>query len=299
MNEALRTGRRSLARELSRIADASVAQSLMHLRDATLVPAQRIGVTGPPGAGKSTLIGRLARLRSSTHKPLAVIAIDPTSPKTCGSLLGDRIRMDAQLAGTDVYVRSLPSGRSVDGLSDNLADVLAAVEAHAFAEVIVETVGVGQAEYGVRTLVDTLVLVLGPNSGDQVQAMKAGILEMADIVVINKADQPGAERMALDIRTVLHRRGARDNQRQPTVLLTGASDDQSIAALSDAIDQHAASLAPVADNALNHRKRAVFHAQALLHRRVAEIVSEADGESLPNGVPALYRWLTARLSETS
>lgn len=299
MSHAGTMARRALAQNLSRIARASVSESLHYLRTAgPSRAARRIGFTGPPGAGKSTLVGRLAKLRVEHHAPLAIIAIDPSSPRTTGALLGDRIRMDALLAGADVYIRSLPSGWAADGLSDNLADVLAAVEAHAFAEILLETVGVGQVEYGARVLVDTLVLTLAPNSGDQVQAMKAGVIETADIVVVNKADQPGAERMAQDLRNVLAH-DMRRLRKPPPVLLTAANDVASLVALSDAIDEHARWRSEHVARHDATQARTLFHVRSLLNRRVAELIGNlpADAQSLP--AAELYALVIRRLTETN
>jgi len=291
-------GRRSLARRVSRLANASVNEALTLLRDEPAgVVSRRIGFTGPPGAGKSTLIGRLAKTRAARGDPLAVVAIDPSSPKSSGALLGDRVRMDALLAGTDVYIRSLPSGRSADGLSDNLADVLAAIEAEGFGEILVETVGVGQIEAGARALVDTLVLTMGPQSGDQIQAMKAGVLETADIVVINKADLAGAERMAQDIGAVLERqRGA--GRRVTPVLLTQAGNGASIEALSCAIDEHGAWRAAHTDAVQAAEARRLWHARSLLSRRVVEIVEALPADVRAASVARIYRHVARMMSES-
>ncbi|SDD31561.1 GTP-binding protein [Paraburkholderia lycopersici] len=289
-------GRRQLARDLSRLADASVTEALRLLRDEGAAASRRIGFTGPPGAGKSTLIGRLAKLRAARGATLAIVAIDPSSPKSSGALLGDRVRMDALLAGTDIYIRSLPSGRSADGLSDNLADVLAAIEAEGFAEILIETVGVGQVEAGARALVDTLVLAMGPQSGDQIQAMKAGVLETADIVVINKADLPGAERMAQDIRNVLERRSG-EGRRVPPVLLTQASDAASIEALSRAIDEHEAWSAVHVDAAQAAEARRLWHVRSLLGRRVAELIDALPANVREASVAQIYRYVANLMRE--
>ena len=188
MNEVSRNPRRALSRALSRIANADVSETLAQQNASTPATLSRIGITGAPGAGKSTLIARLAHLRKGVDRKIAVLAIDPTSPVSQGSILGDRIRMDSIADDPDIFIRSIPSRRAHDGLTDNTADLLNAMEGHGFDEVILESVGVGQAEYTIRTLVDTVVLVLLPESGDAIQAMKAGILEMADIYVVNKAD---------------------------------------------------------------------------------------------------------------
>ncbi|WP_341315246.1 GTP-binding protein [Paraburkholderia sp. IMGN_8] len=291
------SARRQLARDLSRIARASVAGSLQYLRDHGAVPARRIGFTGPPGAGKSTLIGRVAKARAARGEPIAIIAIDPSSPATSGALLGDRVRMDAVLADTDVFIRSLPSGWSADGLSDNLADVLAAVEGDGFDEILLETVGVGQVENGARALVDTLVLTMGPQSGDQIQAMKAGVLETADIVVINKCDLPGAERMAQDIRNVLERNRANGHRIAP-VLLTRANDDASIAQLSSAIDEHTQWRAAHVDAARAEEMRKLFHVRSLLTRRVAELIDTLPEDARAASVAQLYACIAKQIGDT-
>lgn len=286
--------RRQLARELSQVARASVAESLQYLRSSHARLARRIGFTGPPGAGKSTLIGHLAKARAAHGESIAIIAIDPSSPTTSGALLGDRVRMDAVLADTDVFIRSLPSGWSADGLSDNLADVLAAVEADGFSEILLETVGVGQVENGARALVDTLVLTMGPQSGDQIQAMKAGVLETADIVVINKCDLPGAERMAQDIRNVLERNRA-NGKRVAPVLLTQANDGASIARLSSAIDEHTQWRAAHVDAARAEETRKLFHVRSLLGRRVAELIDTLPADARAAPVAQLYACIAKQM----
>ena len=180
--------------------------------------ARRIGLTGAPGAGKSTLAGHLA-LHRARDRRLGVLAVDPSSPKSGGAILGDRIRMDELDGSAELYIRSIGSRSTSDGLSDNLPEMLDLMDAHGFDEVLLETVGVGQAEYAARVQVDTLVLVLLPESGDVVQAMKAGIMEMADIFVVNKADLPGAQKMATDIKRISAMARHTEGDWRPTVLL--------------------------------------------------------------------------------
>lgn len=292
--------RRELARRLTRIGRAGVSQALQSGLDACqLLGTACIGFTGAPGVGKSTLIARVAALRAGGGRRLAVIAIDPSSPHSEGALLGDRIRMDATLQSQDVFIRSLASGQATDGMADNLVEVLAAVGSSGFDEMLLETVGVGQVEYGARAVMDTAVLVLAPSSGDQIQAMKAGLLETADLLVVNKADQPGAARMAQDLRGIveLRRRAAQDWQ--PPVLQLAASDEASVRALSQAIDAHAAWRAAHVDTHEVSQQRLLLHAKALLHRRLAEVSAELDAQERALPLAALVELLARRLQVPS
>jgi LAO/AO transport system kinase len=293
MSTPPRNPRRALSRTLSRIANASVAETLADAGALTGGTVARIGVTGAPGAGKSSLIARLAGLRKQEGRRIAVLAIDPTSPVSKGSILGDRIRMDAIADDPDVFIRSIPSRRAHDGLADNTADLLNAMEGHGFDEIVLETVGVGQAEYTIRTLVDTVVLVLIPESGDAIQAMKAGILEMADIYVVNKADLPGAELMSAEIEQVAARE-AKDGW-TPPVIQTARNDEAGFAALDAAITAHAAWRAANTDADAVRRARARYQAQGLIGRRIQEVI-EAEGDTLLDlDQRALYDALSARL----
>lgn len=205
-------------------------------------PARRIGFTGAPGAGKSTLVGRLAMRRSREYR-VGVLAIDPTSPRSGGAILGDRIRIDEVDETGELYVRSVASKSATDGLADQAPEMLVAMEAFGFHELVLETVGVGQVEHAVRQIVDTLVLVIPPDAGDHVQAMKAGIAELADIFVVNKADLPGAQRMAADIKRVVASAKRPPHAWVPPVLLASIKEGDSTGALSLAIDEHSAWLA--------------------------------------------------------
>ncbi|WP_316156910.1 methylmalonyl Co-A mutase-associated GTPase MeaB [Cupriavidus sp. BIC8F] len=272
--------RAALGRTLTRIANATPAELVRRARrDTPQHPARRIGMTGAPGAGKSTLLGHLAMARASKGR-LGVLAVDPSSPRSGGAILGDRIRMDELGTSPELYIRSLGSRGTSDGLADNLPEMLDAMDDFGFAEVLLETVGVGQTEYAARAQVDTLVLLLLPDSGDMVQAMKAGIMEMADIFVVNKADLPGAQRMATDIRRI----GAITRHAQgawvPPVLLTAASRPDSVSALSDAIDRHQAWLAAAGRQAALRRQRARYRLKRLLEVQVAEMVANQNDEFL-------------------
>ncbi|HEY0836739.1 MAG TPA: hypothetical protein VGE72_22705 [Azospirillum sp.] len=290
--------RRALSRTLSRLASAPVAEVLAHHSErAPSRPAWRIGVTGSPGVGKSTLIGRLARHRldRGAVESMAVLAIDPTSPLTGGSLLGDRIRMDAAADDPRLFIRSLPSRRSHDGLTDNLPDLLLALEEHGFDEVLVETVGIGQVEYTVRTLVDTVVLVLHPEAGDAVQAMKAGILEVADVYVVNKADLPGARRTVAEIRAVAGRTVG-DSGWAPPVVAVAHGEPAGLAALDEALDRHRAWLSGRRDARAVARARARQHALSLFIRRLEELADMTVPELFDGRIDAIFDTIVQRLA---
>ncbi|VTU15060.1 putative GTPase/MT1543 [Variovorax sp. SRS16] len=268
--------RRALGRTLTQLTNASALELARRpLREAAACSARRIGITGAPGAGKSTLLGHLALARAARGR-LGVLAVDPSSPKTGGAILGDRVRMDELAGAAELYIRSLGSRKTSDGLADNLPEMLDAMDDFGFAEVMLETVGVGQTDYAARVQVDTLVLVLLPESGDTVQAMKAGIMEMADIFVVNKADLPGARKMATDIQRIAaitrHAQGAW----VPPVLLASASQPASVDALSQAIDRHQSWLAAGDLRQSLKDQRARYRLRRLLEIRAAEVVAEQD-----------------------
>ncbi|HEY0673946.1 MAG TPA: methylmalonyl Co-A mutase-associated GTPase MeaB [Longimicrobiales bacterium] len=168
--------------------------------------AQRIGITGPPGAGKSTLSAALTRHYRNEGRTVAVVAVDPTSPFTGGALLGDRIRMNEVALDEGVFIRSMATRGSLGGLSITTKEVADVMDAFGFDYLLIETVGVGQSELDVAAAADTTVVVLVPESGDSIQAMKAGLMEIADLFVINKADRPGADRLAREVDMMLHLR---------------------------------------------------------------------------------------------
>ncbi|MDE2086320.1 MAG: hypothetical protein KGI63_03685 [Xanthomonadaceae bacterium] len=288
--------RRDLARRLSLISRAGVEQTLRgELGPQRPGGVYCVGFTGAPGAGKSTLISRVAGLRAAGGRKMAVIAVDPSSPHSAGALLGDRIRMDAALDAHDVFIRSLASGQATDGMADNLPAILAAVGASGFDEVLLETVGVGQVEYGARTLMDTAVLVLAPGAGDQIQAMKAGQLETADLLVVNKADQPGSARLAQDLRGVVEYRPRDPGAWVPRVLLVAAADAASTGALCEAIDAHAAWRGEHVDAERLAQQRLLLHARGLLQRRLAEVSAQLTPRERALPLAALYELLALRL----
>ncbi len=201
--------------------------------------ARVIGITGPPGVGKSTLIGRVARAYRDQGRKVGILAVDPTSPLTGGALLGDRIRMQELAVDPGVYIRSLATRGAVGGVARAAARLVAVLDALGYEIVLLETVGAGQDEVEVAAISGTTVLILMPGQGDEIQALKAGLIEIADIIVVNKADREGADQLAAQLRSVL-RLGARPDDRGwvPPVLKTVAADGTGIPELLSAIDRH-------------------------------------------------------------
>ena len=205
---AFQEGKRSaLGRAITLVENEGAGfQELLHAVLTEGPRAGRVGITGPPGAGKSTLVAALATAYRGNNERVGVVAVDPTSPFSGGALLGDRIRMNDLATDPGIFIRSMATRGSLGGLATTTREVLDLMDAFGFERVLVETVGVGQTELEITGAADTVVVVLVPESGDAIQAMKAGLMEIADVFVVNKADRPGADRLIKEIRTALHLR---------------------------------------------------------------------------------------------
>ena len=234
--------------------------------------AARVGVTGPPGGGKSTLVNELARLLRARECSVGILAVDPSSPFTGGALLGDRIRMEDRTLDPGVFIRSMASRRSHGGMAVAAVDACDAMDAFGLEEILLETVGVGQAEYDVVAAADTVLVVLCPGAGDGIQAMKAGLLEVADVLVVNKADVAGADRLAADLEEAVHLRGSGRLAWLTPVVSCSAGVASGVEGVLAAVDAHREHLA--ADDRLEVSRRAKRVEQ------VERVVSERLGEAI-------------------
>jgi LAO/AO transport system kinase len=241
--------------------------------------AHLVGITGPPGAGKSTLVAALIGVVREAGRAVAVVAVDPSSPITGGALLGDRVRMQAYAGDGDVFIRSMASRGHAGGLASTTTSAAAVLDASGFDLVLIETVGTGQSEVEVAAAADTTVVLEAPEMGDEVQAIKAGLLEVADLVVVNKGDKPGALRTAAQLRAMLVPTVGRDPSpdrpapKRPEVLVTTASTGEGVRELLAALDRHRA----VGHDGLtteSRRARALAQIRGVLADRLADRLRE-------------------------
>lgn len=229
---------RSLSRIMTLLEERDpAAASVMQQIDPHTGRAYTVGITGPPGVGKSTIVDRLTELRRRQGDRVGIIAVDPNSPFSGGALLGDRIRMQRHYLDAGVFIRSVSTRGQSGGLPRTVKSLVRALDAAGKDVILVETVGVGQTELGIMGVADTVLVALVPESGDSIQTLKAGVMEIADIFLVNKADREGANRMAASVTAMLQT-AAEPAQRVPPVLLTQAENGQGIAELWAAVEEH-------------------------------------------------------------
>ena len=236
---ALRSGDpRSLARAISTVENRTPGWSdLLKALFSHTGKARMVGLTGAPGAGKSTLVDQLARIYRKQERTVGIIAVDPTSPYTGGAILGDRIRMQDHFADPGIYIRSMATRGSLGGLARTTADVATVLDASGRDVILIETVGVGQDEVDIVRLADITIVILVPGMGDDVQSIKAGIMEIADIFVINKSDRDGAENVEKEIRALQSLANRHDGW-TPPIVKTIASEGKGVAELAASIAEY-------------------------------------------------------------
>ena len=286
------SNRAGLAKAITKASRAGVDQILAQ----DLSPeheARRIGFTGPPGSGKSTLIANWAEQRMQRDRSVGVLAIDPSSPISQGAILGDRIRMGSIDTRDKFFIRSVASTRLHDGLCHNALGILDVFDRWGFDDAVLETVGVGQTECNIRFMTGTVVLVLPPNSGDVIQAMKAGIVEIADIHVVNKSDLPGSRTLTRELKSVLSMRSVASTW-SPKVIEVSSTARSGLEELDATIDEHYRWYRENSDRKTVLRKRIEYQLGEIVSHQFESLLRDADLDRYQS-LGAAYGDLLSRL----
>ncbi len=272
---------RELAQQVTLVENFGVGSAEL-LSSMPTPSAHIVGLTGPPGVGKSTSISALITQLRNEDKSVAVLAVDPSSTFSKGALLGDRIRMQEHARDTGVFIRSLATRGHLGGLTGSIYSVLKVISAAGFDVIIIETVGVGQSEIEIAKMADTSIVIAAPGAGDGIQATKAGILEIADIFTVNKADRPGADATARDLRGMLSMAVNESGWATP-VIPTVATDGSGFVELGKAISQH---LTFLVENGLLEGKRIGRIRESLLARAINDLAQRAMAVEAQQGLAA-------------
>jgi LAO/AO transport system kinase len=268
---------RSVGRAISALeTGGAAARELIQALWARTGRARVLGVTGPPGSGKSTLVDRLARACRARGETVGILAVDPTSPFTGGAVLGDRVRMQELYTDSGAFIRSMATRGALGGLARATRDAVDVLDAAGFDWVMVETVGVGQDEVDVMGTVDTVVVVMLPGLGDEIQAIKAGVLEIADVFALNKSDREGADAAVRDLESMLQM-GPPTAGWRPPIVRTVASRGEGVGELLARVEEHHARLAASGELAERRRRRLRQRVEDLLRDRVLEVARETHG----------------------
>ena len=272
ISQILSGNTRAVARAISIVErEGSESGRLISLLHAHTGRATVVGITGPPGVGKSCLVDRLTRLWCDAQRKVAVLAVDPTSPFTGGALLGDRIRMDRQTLGSGMFFRSMATRGHLGGLAPTTHDAVSILDAAGFDVVVIETVGVGQGEIDISRTAHMSVVVVAPGGGDDVQAIKAGVMEIADVFVVNKSDRAGADRAASEIEAMLMLDSSKSETELLPVIKTSVVNGDGI----DKLEMALADLAErVGDDDNRARTRARARVEEILRRRIGVALAE-------------------------
>ena len=272
LEKLLKADKITIARTITQIENNSNPELLENIFPHT-GKAFHIGITGPPGAGKSSLVNALVSKLLDDNKKVGIIAVDPTSPFSGGALLGDRIRMNDLALHENVFIRSMATRGSLGGLASKTKDVALIMDAAGMDYVVIETVGVGQIELDIAQVCDTTIVVLVPESGDSIQAMKAGLLEVADILVVNKGDRTGSDRLILELKFAFELRDQNLDWEVP-ILKTVAIEDQGIAELISTIRSHNKYLKKSGTLETERKKNLKIRINELIEEKIVEHLHE-------------------------
>ncbi len=260
---------RTLARLITRVERGGPeADALMRRLGPRPFSSRVIGITGPPGSGKSTLVDRLTAVARAAGRTVGIVAVDPSSPFSGGAILGDRVRMLGHTGDRGVFIRSMAARDNLGGLAHASRDVARLMDAYGFDVVILETVGVGQSELDIVKVADSVVVVAVPGLGDAVQALKAGILEIADLFVVNMADRPGADRTVAELRAMLNLGSGAARAWSPPVLESVATEDRGVRELWDALERHREHLETSGELEERRRRRVETEVVELVEREL-------------------------------